>query len=177
MPRGKIKLGLNILMARGTEIRLRTSQELLGDRGSVNLMAIIARDGSQFVNAPVELEEFLLPLVAAQTAIGAIFRGLIFKREDKTLALCLCMFLSRAVARFASFFLGRHLGVDDAAPVGSVSFKSFVNVRVALLANFGSDISTRLGLFFLLAKGCKSEEGYQNGQGTEQRQNPSWIHK
>jgi hypothetical protein len=174
---GEVKLGLNILMAGGTEIRLRTFQELLGDRGSVNLMAIIAGDGSQFMNAPVELEEFLLPLVAAQTGIGAIFRGLIFKREDETLALCLCMFLSRAVARFAPFFLGRHLGVDDAAPVGSVSFKSFVNVRVALLANFGSDISTRLGLFFLLAKGCKSEEGYQNGQGTEQRQNPSWIHK
>jgi hypothetical protein len=43
---GEVKLGLNVLMARGTEVRLRTFQELLGHRGSVNLMAIIAADGS-----------------------------------------------------------------------------------------------------------------------------------
>jgi hypothetical protein len=177
MPRRKIKLGLNILMTGKAEIRLTAFQELLSDRGSMNLMAIIAADSSQFVNAPLELEEFLLSPVTAQTGVGAIFRGLIFKREDETLALCLCMFFSRTVARFAPFFLGRDLGIDDAAPVRSVSLKCFIKVRVALLANFGSDISTRLGLLSLLAKGCKSEEGYQNGQGAEQRQNPSWIHK
>jgi hypothetical protein len=164
-------------MAGGTEIGLTAFQELLGDRGSVNLMAIIAGDSSQFVNAPGELEEFLPPPVTAQTDIRAIFSGLIFKREDETLALCLRMFFSGTVARLTSLFFGWDFGIGKILPVGSVSLKCLVHVRVALLANFGSDISTRLGLFALLAKGCKGEEGYQNSQGTEQRQNPSWIHK
>jgi hypothetical protein len=177
MPRRKIKLGLHILMTGETEVGLRGFQEVLGDLGGVNLVAIIACNGTQFVNTSIELEKLFLIPVTFQTHIGTIFCSLTLKREDESLALGLCMLFPGTMTGFASLLPGRNLGVFDTTPVRVILFEAFIEIPVALLTDLGPGVLPFFSFLTFLAEGCEDEEGYQNCQGTNQRQNPSRIHK
>jgi len=176
MSRGEIEFRLDVLVAGQAQIGFFAFQHLLGAGITMNLMAVIAPHGCQLMDPPPKLKKFLLPLMAGQAGIGPNSCILILERKDEPFSLCLRMFFSGPVARFTSLLFECDFGIGEISPVGGISLKCLIEVRVALLANLGSDISTPPGLLSFLPEGGKRSEGYQNGQGSGQRQKPSRIH-
>jgi hypothetical protein len=66
---GKIELGLHLPMAGETEIRVFCSQKVLGDLSLMNLVAVPTANGTELVDSPRELKQFLLLLMTLQADI------------------------------------------------------------------------------------------------------------
>jgi hypothetical protein len=106
----------------------------------------------------------------------AVFRTLVFEREDEPLPLCLCVLAPRAVAGFASFLVNGNSGIECILPMGIVFLERIVEILMASLAGFRFRISFHLRLL-LLAKRRETDEGYQNCQDdNHDRQIPTPIH-
>lgn len=150
---GKIEFGLYVLMARHAEIDLLIFQKFFGGLGSMNLVAVVAANGTQFVNSSIELEEFPVLGVAIEASIGPGLCILVFEREDEPFPLGLRMFFSRAMAGFTSFLFFGDLRIDDTFPVGSIFLEGIIDFRMAILAGLGPYISSLLSFSFLLSEG------------------------
>ena len=150
---GEIELGFDILVARNAEIRFFRLQKFLGDLGSMNLVAVIAADGAQFVDPPIELEKFPVLGMAIEADVGPHLCILILERKDKPFPFGLRMFFSRAVARLTTLLLFGDFRIDNALPVRSVFLEALIEVSMAILAGLGSNISSFLPFPFFLAEG------------------------
>jgi hypothetical protein len=148
---GKIEFGLYVLMTREAEIDLLIFQKFLGGLGSMNLVAVIAADGAQFVDPPIELEKFPVLGVAIEADVRPGLCILILERKDKPFPFGLCMFFSRAMAGFASFLFFADFRINHALPVRSVFLEVLIEVFMAILAGLGSDISSLLLFCLVLA--------------------------
>ena len=175
---GKIEFRLYVLMARDAEIRFLLFQQFWGDLGSMNLVAVIAADGAQFVNPPIELEEFLVLGVAIEADIGPGLCIFIFERNDKPFPLGLCMFFSGAMTGFAPFLLFADFRINNALPVRSVFLEGIIDLRMAILAGLGPDISSLFPFSLLLTEGSKAEKEEDDGRGDyPYHQIPASTHK
>jgi hypothetical protein len=65
----KIKLGLHLSMAGETEIGVFCFQKVLGDLGSMNLMAVSTANGAELMDSSRELKQLLLFLMTLQADI------------------------------------------------------------------------------------------------------------
>jgi hypothetical protein len=102
--------------------------------------------------------------VAAEAGVGPNFCILILEGKDEPFSLRLCVFLSRAVAGFTAFLLLGNLGIDHALPVRSVLLKGIIDLRMAILAGLGSNISSSLLFWLVLAEGSKAEKEENDGR-------------
>jgi hypothetical protein len=114
------------------------------------------------MHSSVELEEFLLLLVADQAWFRSILCTLIFEGKDKSLSLSLSMFFSRTMAGFTSFLSKGNLGIKYILPMGVIFFEGIVEVWMAPFAGLRLHISFLLGLHLLLAERGETNEGYRS---------------
>jgi hypothetical protein len=110
----------------------------------------------------VELEEFLLFLVAVQAWFRSIFCTLIFEGKDESFPLCLCMFFSGTMAGFTSFLMRRNIGIKDIPPMRVIFPEGIIEVWMAPFAGLRLHISFLLGLHLLLAERGETNEGYRS---------------
>jgi len=175
---GKIEFRLYILMARDAEIRFFCLQQFLGDLASMNLVAVIAADGAQFVDPPIELEKFPVLGVAIEADVRPGLCILILERKDKPFPFGLRMFFSRAMAGFASFLFFGGLRIDDILPMGSIFLEGIIDLRMAILAGLGPDVSSFFSFCLVLAEGSKAEKEEDDGRGNHPyHQIPAPTHK
>jgi hypothetical protein len=114
------------------------------------------------MHSSVELEEFLLLLVAAQAWLRSIFCTLIFEGKDEPFPLCLCMFFSGTMAGFTPFLGWWNLRVKYVFPMGVIFFEGIVEVWMAPFAGLGFYKPFRLGLCLFLAERGETNEGYRS---------------
>jgi hypothetical protein len=150
-------------MTRETEICLFSLQKIFHPLNSVNLVAVITPDSTQLMDSPTELEKGLLFFMASETGIRAAFCIFILKTDDEPLPLSLGMFLSGAVAGFASLLIRRDLGIKQTFPMGVSFLEGIIEVWVAPLAGLRPHIPFPFDLHLLLAEGTETDEGYRNG--------------
>jgi hypothetical protein len=156
VPGGKRELSPHFLVAGEAKIGLLLFQEVLCPLRSVDLMAVITSHGAQFMDPSSEFKKFLLFLMALETGIGSHYGVFFLEGKNKPASFRLRVFSTRTVAGFTVLF-----------PVRAF-LKSFIDVGMTPIARFRSHISFFIFLRFLLAKGCKTDEGYRNRNGNNQ---------
>jgi len=100
------------------------------------------------MDASSELIKILQSLMAREADIGLNAGRLTFQSKDSPFSFGLCVLLSSAVARLTIF-----------SPMG-VLLEGLVDLLVASLAGFGSNIFILLDLSLVLAEARKAEDGY-----------------
>jgi len=76
---GEVKLRFCVGMAEEAEVRILRFQKILSNPGPMNLMAVIAADRTQFMDASPELEKLLLLVMALKAGFRRLRYALAFK--------------------------------------------------------------------------------------------------
>jgi hypothetical protein len=126
----------------------------------MDLVAVIATDGAQFMDSPSKLKKLFLFLMTRKAGVSPGRCILSLERKDESLSFGLGVLLSGAMAGFASFPFRRHFWVKGIFPVGGAPFEALIKIRMAIFACLGPHITFLLDFFFLLTEGCHANEGY-----------------